>query len=153
MTGNFFYERGVLCSSFHVYSLKRVLSSSYPAQRRVWCVHNIVLYRTKHCCASPFQTCRAHLTKFVNLCNLMTRSDPVRRPYFRFERSLIEPRQIRLDTQGAQPNLSIYFPAMTRLDHATRLHLRFMGSLLELHQALLDTQRALDLIFQSMSLL
>ena len=128
---------------FRVYGLKRVLRRSYPALRRVLYVHNRVLYRTKHCYARPFQTRRAHLTKFVNLCprynlfrscqtatpsiqevphrttadpfrhpertwpNLsiyvlaITRLDPVRRSYVRFKRSLIEPRQIRLDTQSA----------------------------------------------------
>ena len=60
---------------FHVYGLKRVLSRSYPSLRRVLYIHNRVLYGTKHCYARPFQTRKAHLTKFVNLC---PRYDPFR---------------------------------------------------------------------------
>ena len=63
---------------FRVYGLKRVLNRSYPALRRVLYVHNRVLYGTAHCYTRPFQTRKAHLTKFVNLC---PRQDPLRPCY------------------------------------------------------------------------
>ena len=68
----------------------------------------------------------------------------VRRPYLRFKRSLIKPRQTRFrHPKCTWPNLSIYISAMTRSDPVRHPYLRFKRSLIEPRQTRLNTQSAL----------
>ena len=109
---------------FRVYELKRVLSRSYPTVRKVLYVPDRVLYGTKHCYARPFQTPRAHLAKFVNLC-------PRYNPFRSFQtpipsiqeitdRSTVDPFR---QPERTWPNLSIYVSAMSCSDPVRRLYL------------------------------
>ena len=59
---------------FRVYGLKRVLSISYPALRRILCVYNRVLYETKNFRLGLFRHIE-RTAQFVNLLYLFIQSE------------------------------------------------------------------------------